>query len=186
MELNKKKSAVLPFAPRMAKDITLLKLEKTINQTSKKCVHQEWIPAMKEINGVPVVNKYKYLGIYMDSKITMKTQLTCIQKKANFLFVQLYPYLSSATADGRRDMWITMISPLFYSLLLFAKFETSQAEINKMKQLLIGTFKKFLLIPKSTNTELVEEMIGFNLAEVAERLKQNAGEQNTSINFTRH
>ena len=36
------------------------------------------------------------------------------------------------------------------------------------------TFKKFMLIPKSTDTELVEEMIGIDMAELSQLTTQNA------------
>ena len=104
MELNKKKSAILPFAHRMAKDIPLMKHEKTKDQRINKS-KQEWASAIQEIAGIPIVGVYKYLGTCLDSKLSMKTQLESIKKKkANFLYVKLYPYLVSATADGRRDM----------------------------------------------------------------------------------
>ena len=105
MELNKKKSGILPFGPRAAKDIPFLRLEKIYNEENKK-VKTKWIPALDGINGIPIVSVYKYLGIYMEPKLTMSTQLENIKKKANFVFVKLYPYLVNASADGRRDRYV--------------------------------------------------------------------------------
>ena len=117
MELNKKKSGILPFGPRGARDIPFLRLEKTYNEENKK-VKIKWIPTLNEISGIPIVSVYKYLGTYMEPKLTMTTQLENIKKKANFLFVKLYPYIINASADGRRDMWKTMVVPLFNPVLL--------------------------------------------------------------------
>ena len=125
MELNKKKSVILPFGPRGAKDIAFLRLERTYNEENKK-VKIKWIPTLNDISGIPTVSVYKYLGTYMEPKLATTTQLENIKKKANFLFVKLYPYLINPSADGRRDMWKTMIVPLFNPVLLMCKFEKSK------------------------------------------------------------
>ena len=98
------------------------------------CIH-----LIKSCCGKPVVNKYKYLGSYFDPKLTMEDQRQSIKKKANFLLVKLYPYLSSATADGRRDMWKTMIFPLFNAMYVLVKFEKAKTEVEKMNTLLTQT-----------------------------------------------
>lgn len=176
MELNKKKSAILPFGPRAAKDISLLKLEKIYNQKTNKTT-REWTPIVKEIDGIPVVSVYKYLGMYLEPKLTMSTQLESIRKKSDFLFVKLYPYLANATADGRRDMWRTMVVPLFNPILLMSKLEKSKTAVEKGNTLLLMTFKRFLMIPKVTNSELVYDMMGEYFDDTAARMKHNAGEK---------
>lgn len=177
MELNKKKSAILPLSSRMAKDIPFMKLEKCIDSVTQKVTHQEWTPALNEINGIPVVNKYKYLGTYLDSKLTMRTQVESIKKKSNFLFVKLYPYLKNATADGRRDIWKTMVVPLFNAVFMLAMFDKSESEVKKINTELLGTFKRYLMIPKTTNSDIVWEMIGDDFDEITKRLKNNAAEK---------
>lgn len=117
MELNKNKSGILVFAPRRAKKIPLMKHE-TEKDIYGNVIESNWIPTIKDISGVPIVTKYKYLGTYLDSKLTMKCQIECIERKSNFLFARLYPYLSCATADARKDMWRTVILPLFNALLV--------------------------------------------------------------------
>ena len=107
----------------------------------------------------------------------MNTQLVNIKKKANFLFVKLYPYLVNASAEGRRDMWKTMVTPLFEPVLLMCRFETAQTEVRKLNLLLLSTFKRYLIIPKNTNTDLVLEMIGDQYEDIATRKKYNAAEK---------
>ena len=104
----------------------------------------------------------------------MKTQLDFIRDKANFRFTRLYPYLSSATAGGRKDMWRTMICPLFSALLAQLYFEPANSHKQSMIRLWHETFKKFMIIPKSTKTELVDEMIGINLEELISINTQNS------------
>ena len=107
MELNKKKSVILPFGPRGAKDIPFLRLEKTYDEDNKT-VKTKWTPTLNDISGTPIVNMYKYLGTYMEPKLTMTTQLENIKKKANFPFVKLYPHLINASADGREEICRTI------------------------------------------------------------------------------
>ena len=83
MELNKKKSGISPFGPRGAKDIPFLRPEKTYNEENKK-VKTKWIPTLNDISGIPIVSVYKYLGTYMEPKLTMTTQLENIKKKETF------------------------------------------------------------------------------------------------------
>ena len=56
-----------------------------------------------------------------------------IKRKAGFLLVKLYPYLKSASADAKRDMWQTMIKPLFNAalVLLDKPSETQKSNLEK-------------------------------------------------------
>ena len=166
MQLNKKKSGIVVFSPRSARNIPYMVLHK-----DKEEEMQEWTPALKEIKGVPLQAKYKYLGTYLDSKLTMSTQLNFIRKKTNFLFVKLYPYLSNASADSRKDMWRTLIFPLFNAVLTLLRFESSKNHLDNMINLWHYSFKKFMMIPQSTSTDIVDEMIGIDLCEL---VSQNA------------
>jgi hypothetical protein len=163
MQLNKKKSGIVVFAPRIAKQIPYMCRKE-----------KEWKVEINDINGVPIVPKYKYLGTILDNKLVMKTQLNFIRKKADYLYVQLYPYLSNASADGRKDMWRTMVFPLFNAILIQLYFEPAINDIDWMIKLYHYTFKRFLMIPKTTNTEIIEEMIGLNLNNLVITNAQNA------------
>src|SRR3984893_13960940 len=96
----------------------------------------------------------------------METQLNFIRKKSNFLLVKLYPYLTNATADGRKDMWRTMVCPLFNGLLALREFEDSVTHTENFFGLWYYTFKKFMLIPQSTNSFIVDEMLGIDAIEL--------------------
>ena len=176
MELNKKKSGVVVFAPRHAKKIPLMKIATEIGEKGQT-VERKWVLTQQDINAVPIVTKYKYLGTYLDSKLTMKTQFDHIKKKADFLFVKLYPYLSNATADARKDMWRTMVLPLFNAILILIYFERAKTETWRILRLLIGTFKKFMMIPKTTSTNLVAEMMGINFEELVQVNAVNSEEK---------
>jgi hypothetical protein len=153
-----------------------MKLETELDSNGND-IGKIWVPTTEEISGVPVVTKYKYLGTYLDSKLTMELQSKCIERKSNFLFTKLYPYLSSATADARKDMWRTMVLPLFNALLILLHFEGARTNSWKILRLFIGSFKKFLMIPKNTSTSLVYEMIGLDIPELVARNAINSEEK---------
>ena len=68
MSLNKKKSAILPIIGRNKKTLPFF------NRTAKEVLTDkgttkrmyEYTPKVKQILGVPVVLKYKYLGTWID------------------------------------------------------------------------------------------------------------------------
>ena len=91
--------------------------------------------------------------------------------------MKLYPYLTNATADGRRDMWKTMVVPLFNPVLMLCNYVNSVSHIRKTERLLLATFKRYLIIPKTTSSELVSDMMGDNFGEIMERLTHNAAEK---------
>lgn len=74
-------------------------------------------------------------------------------------------------------MWKTMVSPLFNAIYMLATFEQSKTEVEEMNSLVIQTFKQFMKIPKSTNTDLVWDMIGDNYNEIMRRNRDNSLEK---------
>lgn len=56
---NKKKSGVVVFSSRTAHKIPFLKKDKGYN---------EWISQGNNIDDIPIVNRYKYLETYLDSR----------------------------------------------------------------------------------------------------------------------
>ena len=61
-------------------------------------------------------------------------------------------------------MWQTMVTPLFEGVLILIYNEEGRVHLHNAARLWIGTFKKFLLLPKNTNTDLIEEMIAIDLS----------------------
>ena len=90
------------------------------------------------------------------------------------MYIKLYPYLINASADGRRDMWKTMIAPLFNGIIAYMGIENSVTRLTKIYDLWRATFKRFMMIPKSTPIELVYVMIGTDLREIVKINAENA------------
>jgi hypothetical protein len=142
MSLNKQKSGIVPFYKRRTK-------ARNIGD---------------DMNGIPILEEYKYLGTIMDRKLTLSSQLKCIEEKARFTHYKLFPYLKIATADSRRDMWQLLIVPLFNAALALINFEPSIRGKNAVLLLWKKLFKMFLRIPSATSNNLLEEMASKDLS----------------------
>jgi len=136
-----------------------------------------WIPTQKTINGVPICDKYKYLGAWLNSKLTAEPQITHIRKKAAHIYVKLYPYLMSASADARRDMWQTMVAPLFNAAYILLQYEPSESHKTKLERVQRLTFKQFMMISKRTNTYLVNDMMRRDLRKIAKAVVTTSKKQ---------
>ena len=179
MSLNKKKSGIVVFAKRRANKIPMMKILKEVTKSKKgkEVIKRKWIPAQKEIEGVPICEKYKYLGTILTPKLTCGEQIAHIRKKSAHIYVKLYPYLQNATADARRDMWQTMVRPLFDATLVLLEYEPSKSQQENLKRLWRRTFKQFLMIKKRISTALVEEMTGSDLEVVAKNVVEECKKQ---------
>ena len=167
MLLNKKKSGIIIFADRKAKKIPMMEIPKSGPNQMRK---NKWSPTQAEINGVPICEKYKYLGTILTSKLTCGEQIAFIKRKSAHIFVKLYPYLQNASADGRRDIWQTMIRPLFDAAFVLLEYEPSITQKRNLSCFRRKTFKQFMMISKRTSTSMVEEMLGVDMEKMAHKL----------------
>ena len=168
MQLNKKKSGIVIFAARRSHNIPHM-TNANENGKSKKA---KLVPSKPEIEGVPICEKYKYLGTILTPKLECSEQISFIRRKAGFLLVKLYPYLKNASADARRDMWQTMVKPLFNAALVLLEYEPSETHKEDLEKAWRGTFKHFMMINSRTHNELVNRMINSNLQSEASVLVQ--------------
>lgn len=193
MSLNKKKSGIITFTSRKSGKVPMMKMEKTIelkprlkqnkdpNATDKVTkVHREWVPSREEFCGVPICKEYKYLGTWLTPKLTCGPQIAYIRKKSAYLYSKLYPYLQVASADGRRDMFMSMVMPLFNAATMLLKYECSKSQEDNLIRVRRIIFKQFMGISKRTNTELVEDMIRKDLKVLAVEEKRVAEEKWTA------
>jgi len=92
MILNKKKSAIVEFLPRHGQS--------------------RFIEA-ESLLGIPVERKYKYLGLWLNQKLTLDDQIEHIKKKSKFIKVKLGPVLTNSSLGYRKNLWELFIRPLF-------------------------------------------------------------------------
>ena len=129
MKLNKKKSAIVEFIPRHAK--------KTNFESN-------------ELEGVPIVNKYKYFGLWMNQRLTLDDQYLHIKKKSDFLRAKLYPMLTQSSLNYRENLWSMLMRPLFEFTLAIYEIEPAETRKLQFQRLLKRTFKDFTLLSKTT------------------------------------
>ena len=176
MVLNKSKSGVVIFADRRAKKIPKMRLTSK-NELKKPGDIRKWESAQDQIKGIPICSEYKYLGTILNPKLSCDPQKRHIRKKAAFMYTKLYPYLTQASADGRRDMFMTMIAPLFTAAMMILEYEPSKTHRTGLIRLYRILFKQFMGLSQRTNTELVDEMLAKDLADAARQECQVAKEK---------
>jgi len=144
MVLNKKKSAIVEFLPRMAKS--------------------EFLSA-KTILDVPIEKKYKYLGLWLNQKLNLDDQTVHIKKKCDFIKTKLGPVLQLCSLEYRRNLWEIFIKPLFEFTLTLYGTETSVSRKESVQRLLKYTFKSFTKISRTTSDRIIRELSGYDLDE---------------------
>jgi len=141
MILNKKKSAVVEFLPRASSNLI----------------------KSKEIQGIPIEPKYKYLGLWLNQKLTLDDQIAHIKKKSDFIKNSISPVLSSRSLDYRKNLWDLFIRPLFEFTLPVDFVETAKTRKNNLRKTLKYTFKCFTKLSKTTPDSLIFELCGYDI-----------------------
>lgn len=85
----------------------------------------------------------------MSPKLEITPQLKLVKRKAAHLLTKFSPYLSNISAEGRRDLFVTFIMPLFNATLMLEAHEDSKTHITTLERTKKVIFKQFLGIPKS-------------------------------------
>ena len=123
------------------------------------------------------MRKVQILRNHLTNKLTSGEQINYIRRKSTHLLVTLYPYLKNATCDARRDMWQTMVRPLFNAALCLQHYEPSKSQKQNLDRLWRSTFKEFMMISKRTGNDMVDEMIAVNLEEIATNVVEGCKNQ---------
>jgi len=145
LHLNPKKSGIVEFVPRQGNSTNYLQIG-------------------SNVDGIPVVEKYKYLGVWIDGKLTMDPQLQHIKDKTNFLVYKLWPLLRNVSLDYRINLWKVLVRPLF-EMLAGHYFAENKSNREKVQNCLRKTFKSFTLLFKNVDDDTVNELMGFQFEE---------------------
>jgi hypothetical protein len=92
MMLNKQKSDLIGFKGRRQRN-SLLKLRELFE-------------------GIPVVDQYRYLGLTLNSKLTLKDQISFISRKSAYIRYKLSSIINNSTLELRKKFWQMFIRPL--------------------------------------------------------------------------
>jgi hypothetical protein len=110
-------------------------------------------------------NETKYLGITLDSKLTHRTHIACILRKANYRQRQLYPIVNkSSTIDIR--LALVIYKSLLLSILTYASPVWGYAADTHM--ITLQTFQNKVLriitkLPRVTPIVTLHEQTGMSL-----------------------
>lgn len=149
--LNASKSGVMEFLPRTGKATVNLNIG-------------------EDFEGIPVVACYKYLGMWVDQKLYMGLQLDQIKKKADWISIKLWPVLKRVSMEYCKNLWTILIRPLFEQLSILYYSERSKTEREKVQLALRYTFKRFTLLKKNISSEVIHDLMQF---DIDERANQN-------------
>ena len=177
MKLNKDKSGIVVFADRRAQKIPKMELKSLQGNRKKEKAMSDWTVSQKSIQGIPLCKSYKYLGTFLTSKLSCGPQIGYIKKKTAHLFTKLYAYLANASADARRDLWQTMVTPLYNAAFALLYFEPSQTHKENLERIRRCSFKQWMMISKRTNSVLTNDMIRKNLPVLSETTVETCIEQ---------
>jgi len=120
--------------------------------------------------GYPVVSQYKYLGTWLNEKLTLGTQIAHIAKKSNFIRSRLSPSLYSASLDFRRNMWQIFVLPSYEFIIPLYYYETAKTSRQKLEVMLRNSFKSYTGIKRATSTSLINDLMAYNIKERSEYL----------------
>ena len=142
LKLNAKKSGIVEFLHRAGK-------QKNFLQTGTK------------FEGIPVVSCYKYLGLWINAKLTTDAHLEQISKKVEIQTLKLWPLLKNVSLDFRINLWTVYVRPLF-EMVIGLYEEEGKSNRNKIESLIRKTFRKFTLLKKNVSKKVIVALMDFN------------------------
>jgi len=147
--LNSKKSAVVEFMGRRCKSRRL--------------------PLDSNVEGIPVMLSYRYLGLHLDSKLTITTHLNKLKERLISQAEALGKVLFHYSAGYRKDLWRLLVRPLSEFPALLCVGETN-SNIITVERLCKKTFKRMVGFVPNIENELVEMLSGYSLRERGAKL----------------
>lgn len=145
LKINTTKSAIMEFIHRK-KRVTALKIGDTF---------------MK----YPIVSEYKYLGTWFNQKLTLDTQIHHILKRTYFIRSRLSPTFYTASLDFRKNLWQIFVLPMHEYMLPLYYHEESLTKKELVLRMLRKSFKSYTSLNKTVNTDLIHDLMGYNIAE---------------------
>ncbi len=138
--LNPKKSEILEFTSRRG---------------------EPYYKIGKEVEEIPIVSKYRYLGCWLNSTLTMDDQLEKFETASRILRVKLGPALYANSMTYRRNMWLVFVSPwIEFFGPLYLQEDAIYRKL-KVDRAIRKTIKHFLGFKKNVKNDLIYKIIGF-------------------------
>lgn len=112
----------------------------------------------------------KYLGIFLDKKLTFQCHITNIQKKVNMYIKILYPLINRKSTLSNSNK-IIILKVIFQSIMLYGCPVWGKSAISHLKKLQIcqnKVLKMMLNLPRRYPTDLLHELC--NTSKVIDRI----------------
>jgi len=155
--INKSKFAVLEFSNRRGRKLSLV-----INET---------------FAGFPIVDHYKYLGVWLNQKLTLDTHISHMNKKISFIRSHLSPALYNTSLDFRKSLWQLFIVPSFEFGIPIFYYEQAKGRREIFEKMLRNSFKSFTGLKKTVKTSIVNLLMNFDLKERSQKLCYDSEEK---------
>jgi len=125
--------------------------------------------------GVPVVDRYKYLGVWLDQFLSplahldylfgsQKNQEGASRGRINNITRFLSPCIKNVSFDYRANLWITFIRPLFLPLAAMSAILTESHQ-ERIQARLRGSLRKFIGLPKNFSIEILAQVFPLDFKE---------------------
>lgn len=95
----------------------------------------------------------------------MNKQIEHIRKKADWISIKLWPVLKKVSLEYCKNLWTILIRPLFEQLSILYYCERGQTNREKVHLALRYTFKRFTLLKKNVSSEIIHDLIQFDIDE---------------------
>ncbi|KAL4506995.1 hypothetical protein ABPG72_001416 [Tetrahymena utriculariae] len=106
-------------------------------------------------DGIPVVSKYKYLGVTFDHTGSIKLHLNQLKKRLNYILKQTIQIRFNMQVENQFLIWLVFVRPHFLYIFSFLQTQSNSVQ-QKTQKLFRQTFKKALFLPLSTSDQIVE------------------------------
>jgi len=110
----------------------------------------------------PVVQKYKYLGIWLDEKLNPRTHIEGYKPKINYLInrFRIIPK-KSITPRFLINLWTLIIRPVYDYAFCLANLKNQTGEKLYLAEE-FQSFKKLMSLRKTTSNQLIRNLIGYD------------------------
>lgn len=149
LHLNPTKSGIVEFRPKHGRDAPTLSTGGTFE-------------------GIPIVDKYRYLGTIINNKLSTTDHLQQFKDSVKNLANRLFPLLKQSSFSFRRHLWNVLARPLFEQLSLLSYNDNAATGDPNIERAIKGSFKKFMLLPRSVRDEIVFELMDYDYKKRAE------------------
>ena len=117
----------------------------------------------KDVEGINLVQEYKYLGLWINDRLSPDSHIHHCNQKLNFVWFRLKWVLGNSSLKLRRNMWNLFVRPHTDFLLVYYQFEIAKSSILKIDTFINKYWKKFLCLKKNALNIYQEYLIGLDL-----------------------